>query len=216
MYFVKAPEGFSVTALSYQPGLTCPSCGNAGTFEPPPGNHVYYTKGPQQHQISAHRCPNRACRFVIICVHKGGEILHTFPPRLIDFNTHDIPAPIVSTFREALNCHANECDTASAMMVRKTLEMLCAHAGATGATLYERIISLGNKVVIPPDLLDGMTHVRLLGNDAAHVESRDFENVGRDEVEAAIDLTKELLKAIFQYKRLADRLAKLKRPAPAN
>jgi hypothetical protein len=97
-------------------------------------------------------------------------------------------------------------------MVRKTLEELCNDRGATGSNLKERLISLGKKVVLPIELLDGLDDLRLLGNDAAHIESQEFNKVGREEVEIGIEFAKEVLKAVYQYSALLGRLRGLKKP----
>jgi len=77
--------------------------------------------------------------------------------------------------------------------------------------LKKRIESLASQVVLPKPLLDGLDSLRLLGNDAAHVESRDFDRVDRTEVEVAIDVAKEILKATYQYESLISKLDALKR-----
>ena len=46
------------------------------------------------------------------------------------------------------------------------------------ATISERITALGTKVVLPTELLQGLDDLRLLGNDAAHIENRDYDQVG--------------------------------------
>jgi len=96
-------------------------------------------------------------------------------------------------------------------MVRKTLEELCHVQGAAGPNLKERIKALGTKVLLPPELLDGLDDLRLLGNDAAHIESQEFNNVGKEEVEIGIEFAKEVLKAVYQYSGLLARLRSLKR-----
>ena len=96
-------------------------------------------------------------------------------------------------------------------MVRKTLEELCRVEGAEGTNLKERIRELGTKVTLPVDLLDGLDELRLLGNDAAHVESREYDQVGKEEVEVGIMLAKEVLKARYQYSLLLTRLNSLKK-----
>ncbi len=98
-------------------------------------------------------------------------------------------------------------------MVRKTLEELCTDRQATGKSLKDRIKELGKKVVLPQELLDGVDDLRLLGNDAAHIESQEFNQVGREEVEIGIEFTKEVLKATYQYSALLSRLRSLKKPA---
>jgi hypothetical protein len=71
---------------------------------------------------------------------------------------------------------------------------------------------LGGKVVLPRELLDGLDDLRLLGNDAAHVDSRIFQRIGKNEVEISVEFTKEVLKAVYQYNDLLTRLRALKKP----
>jgi len=97
-------------------------------------------------------------------------------------------------------------------MVRKTLELLCNEQNATGSNLKLRLQALGSVAVLPPDLLTGLDDLRLLGNDAAHLESQAYNQVGKEEVEVAIEFTKEVLKAIYQYTTLLSRLRGLKKP----
>ena len=66
-------------------------------------------------------------------------------------------------------------------------------------------------VVLPPDLLSGLDDLRLLGNDAAHIESQAYTKVSQEEVEVAIEFTKEVLKGIYQYAALLARLRGLKK-----
>jgi hypothetical protein len=54
---------------------------------------------------------------------------------------------------------------------------------------------LGTKIVLP---IDGLDDLRLLGNDAAHIESQEFTTVSKEEVEIGIEFAKEVLKATFQ------------------
>jgi hypothetical protein len=54
--------------------------------------------------------------------------------------------------------------------------------------------------------------LRLLGNDAAHIESQEFNQAGPEEVEVGIEFTKEVLKATYQYSALLNRLHGLKKP----
>ena len=84
-------------------------------------------------------------------------------------------------------------------MVRKTLEELCRERGAQGKDLKERIRDLGTKIVLPKELLDGLDDLRLLGNDAAHIESREYDQVGKEEVEIGIEFTKEVLNPHFRF-----------------
>ena len=98
-------------------------------------------------------------------------------------------------------------------MVRKTLEELCSDRSATGKNLKDRIRDLGKKIVLPNELLEGLDDLRLLGNDAAHIESQEFNKIGQDEIEIGIEFAKEVLKATYQYSALLSRLRSLKKPA---
>jgi hypothetical protein len=129
----------------------------------------------------------------------------------VDFDSSNIPTRIAASLREAINCYAIDCFVAAAIMVRKTLEELCQDRSAEGRNLRERIRSLQAKVILPQELLDGLDDLRLLGNDAAHLESKEFEKIGVEEVGAAIEFTKEVLKAVFQYSTLLKRLQSLKK-----
>ncbi len=97
------------------------------------------------------------------------------------------------------------------MMVRKTLEAACDDRGAGGKNLYDRIESLRTKVTLPNELLDGLHEIRFLGNDAAHVSARDYDEIGKAEVEAVADFAKELLEALYQYESLMKRLQSLRK-----
>ena len=96
-------------------------------------------------------------------------------------------------------------------MVRRTLEELCSDRNATGDNLKQRLTSLSGSVVLPQELLDATDDLRLLGNDAAHIEAETYDQVGEAEVNVAIELTKELLKAVYQYSSLVDKLKNLKK-----
>ena len=64
---------------------------------------------------------------------------------------------------------------------------------------------------MPPALLAALDELRLLGNDAAHIRSRDYDQIGQQEVEVGLELTKEILKAVYQYDHLLGRLQALKK-----
>lgn len=96
-------------------------------------------------------------------------------------------------------------------MVRKTLEELCRDRQGQGTDLKSRIRDLGTKIILPQELMSGLDDLRLLGNDAAHIESREYEKIGKDEVEIGIEFTKEVLKATYQYSALLNRLRSLKK-----
>jgi hypothetical protein len=202
---VSTVPGSSATA-----NLRCPGCGQLGTFELLVGNCQDFLLS-NNIRIGERRCPNSVCRAVIFIVWQNSQIVRSFPALRIDFDKTNIPGSIVSALDEAIACHSNECFIAAAIMVRKTLEELCRERGAKGKDLKERIRDLGTKIVLPKELLDGLDDLRLLGNDAAHIESHEYDHIGKDEVEIGIEFTKEVLKAVFQYSALLNRLRGLKK-----
>jgi len=182
-----------------------------GTFEGLDVNDV--TLPGVGRTVGLRMCPKPDCRAVIYVVREGGTVFFTEPREVIDFDVTDIPEPVTSALQEAITCHANACYRAAAIMVRRTLEELCAEKGATGQTLADRIKALGSVVIIAPALLEGIDEIRIFGNDAAHLEARVYDEIGSNEVEVVIDFTKEVLKAVYQTETLLQRLKGI-RPTP--
>lgn len=139
------------------------------------------------------------------------KLKEAYPPLRIDFDTTDVPERIVKTFTEALDCHSHNYFVATAILVRRTLEEICADRGAKGKDLKDRICDLKTKVILPKELFDAMDELRLLGNDAAHIEAKSYEEIGAEELQVAIEFTKEILKGVFQYKGLLTKLQALKK-----
>ena len=194
--------------------LRCPSCHHLGVFRSFGIPAVQIQKDKIRYILTQRACPNADCNAHVFIVFQSGAGKPTvsYPPERIDFDAASIPEMIAKTLEEAITCHAQDCFVAAGIMVRRTLEELCADKGATGKNLQDRIKQLSASVILPQGLLGGLDNLRLLGNDAAHVQSKDFSQVGKDEVEVAIDVTKEVLKAIYQLDDLVAGLEQLKKP----
>jgi hypothetical protein len=210
---------FPVQATTHTSGtvisVRCPACKRQGIFDSMPNIYDLAIQNISPPVVAGQRrCPNPDCQALLFFVHQSGKIVVSYPPELIDFDPVNLPATVLAAFEEAISCHANRCFIAAAIMVRKTLEELCLDRQVTGGNLKERIRSLSTKVVLPQELLDGLDDLRLLGNDAAHIESQEFNKVGQEEVEIGIEFAKEVLKAVYQYSALLTRLRALKK-APA-
>jgi hypothetical protein len=65
--------------------------------------------------------------------------------------------------------------------------------------------------VVPQELLSAADELRLLGNDAAHVEAKTYDAIGKNEATLGVELAKELLKGVYQYSVLIDKLKSLKK-----
>ena len=59
-----------------------------------------------------------------------------------------------------------------------------------------------------------MDELRLLDNDAAHIEAKAFDSITKPELDIAIEFTTEKLKSLYQYASLLDRLRSLKKKSP--
>jgi hypothetical protein len=193
--------------------LRCPGSRQIGTFDGVMQFDAHNQTGSRMHRAGVRQCPNPSCRALVFFIWDVSDkkLVGSYPPERLDFDPTNIPASITKALEEAITCHANECFIAGAIMVRKTLEELCHNRGATGANLKERLRNLGQKIMLPKELLDGLDDLRLLGNDAAHIESQEFDGVGQEEVEIGIQFAKEVLKAVFQYSDLLSKLRSLKR-----
>lgn len=132
--------------------IRCPRCGRDGTFESIGANDVSFPISLRT--VGHRRCPNLNCRtYVLVIRDPAGDLVTSYPPEVIDFDPTNVPTSVVEALGEAIKCHANECYVAAAIMVRKTLEELCADRQAQGADLKARIEALGTKVVLPQELL---------------------------------------------------------------
>ncbi len=156
-------------------------------------------------------CPNTFCQAPVFVIMMEGEVVKVYPPEVLDFDTTSLPPHIASTLEEAVKAHSAECFRASALMVRRVLEEVCKDKEANGKDLKARVAALGGAALIPKELIEAADELRILGNDAAHVEARAYDQIGKVEIEIAIDLSKEILKAVYQYSVLLDHLTNLKR-----
>jgi len=190
---------------------SCPACGREATFESLPIQDLWFA----EYRLGQRRCPNATCRshifFIWRAEKEGGKVVATFPSQKTPFDKANIPDKVAATFEEAITCHGEGCFKAAAIMIRRTLEEMCRDKGAVGETLKERIESLENVLVVPRQLFELMDRLRLLGNDAARVESREYDDIGKGEVDVGMDLTKEILKAVYQYSSLLTKMRALKK-----
>ena len=185
----------------------CPVCGHQAVFEAFDGIKDLLYRSVVHGQ---RRCPNPDCKAHLFFVAKGTEGVTTFPAQRIDFETDGVPGQIRTFLTEAIECYANHCYTAAAMMIRRALEAICDDRSAPGATLQKRIHELGREIMLPMKLLDDINLLRVFGDDKADVKLSTFPQVGKDEADAGIAFTKGILRAAYQYGRLIDKLQALK------
>lgn len=200
--------------------LRCPYCGKEGAFHGfEKATDITWQQSEKDATgrtfaynifIGMRQCPNMECRGVVFVSSRDGILKDTYPAEVLDFDSSSLPEGVKSCLEEAVKCHAHGCYKASALMVRRTLEELCAEQGATGGNLEKRIEALQDKIVIPGALFTAMHELRFLGNDAAHIEAREYDEVGEPQTRIAIRLTQEFLKATYQLGDLLSELKSLK------
>lgn len=186
----------------------CPHCGREAVFENLGQNDVSLGDNIVCGQ---RKCPNPSCMGHLFVVFRGTELVASYPSIKLDFDSSNIPENIRETFEEALTCHSSGCFVASAIMVRRTLEEICEDKSAQGKNLKARLTDLESKIILPKELLDAMNELRLLGNDAAHIEAKEFNEISSAELEVAIEVTKEIMKGLYQYSSLLSKLRSLKK-----
>lgn len=197
--------------------VRCPSCRQQGIFVPFSAKDVQFRVNRESFTLGQRYCPDLNCKTHIFFVWSNNRqtINATYPPEHIDFDASGVPTGVAGALQEAITCHANQCYIAAAIMVRKTLEMLCDAQNAEGTDLKKRIKALEESMLMPKALISGLNNLRLLGNDAAHVDAREYSEIGQQELEIAIAVTKEVLKAVYQYDVLIERLEALKSSSQA-
>jgi hypothetical protein len=87
---------------------------------------------------------------------------------------HFVPERIKNAYESAQKTK-NVDRVICAMGLRRTLEMLCNDQGAQGRTLYNKLVDLSEKAIIPKVLDDASHLIRGLGNSAAHEEDANFD-----------------------------------------
>lgn len=211
----------SVNRAAARVSLSCPGCKQraimdliGGTDQDP---QFHSSEEDKNYAAGLRLCPGDECRTLVFVIYSeagnGITVLAMYPAERIDFDDSGLPDPVREALSEAVLCHANECYVASAMMIRKTLEELCRDQGAKGDNLKARLSKLTETIVLPAPFIEALDALRLLGNDAAHVESRDYEQIGKQEVEVGLDVAKEILKATYQLDSIVARLTSLQRQA---
>lgn len=201
--------------------LLCPGCSRVGTFSPL-GQDLAFTFQPKSQPpvpqmrigVGHRQCPDPHCGTHVFVVYEAlaqTKLVCAYPVGRIDFDSANVPDKVRRAFDEALTCQANECYVAAGMLIRKTLEAVCTERNAKGESLKVRIGDLRSKVTLPNELFEAMDHLRLLGNDAAHIDAKNYDEVGKEEISTSIELAKEIIKATYQYKGLLGKLLALKK-----
>ncbi|MEU1221677.1 DUF4145 domain-containing protein [Streptomyces microflavus] len=108
-----------------------------------------------------------------------------------------IPNSLIREMREAHSCFKAKAYTASAVMVRRTLEGMCAEQGTTPKKpLFQGLKELRDSGRIEGRLFDWAQALRVIGNQGAHFSTA---AVTREDAEDALALAEALLDYVYVF-----------------
>ena len=146
----------------------------------------------------------------------GVKPLDSYPSVIRVVDAVGVPSNITRYLNEALECASNQNYYAAAVMIRRTLEELCASKKIKGKQLVKKLENLQDEVTLPPALFKAMKNIRLLGNDAAHVLSKTYDDIQSEHIEIALSFTQEILRGVYHYDELLKSMEELKTPKPSD
>ncbi|MEW2317060.1 DUF4145 domain-containing protein [Streptomyces bauhiniae] len=115
------------------------------------------------------------------------------PPRSL---AETIPEVLRREHFEARTCFKSKAYTATVVMVRRTLEGVCAQYGITKKPLYKAFEELEKLGLIEGRLLEWAQELRVLGNEGAHFTGK---VVTRQDASDAVALAEALLDYLYVF-----------------
>jgi hypothetical protein len=113
------------------------------------------------------------------------------PPGLL---SPAIPRDLLREFYQAQKCFQAGAYTATAVMVRRTLEGVCVDNGVTEKVLARALKKMHDSALIDEKLFDWAQALRVLGNEGAHFTGRE---VSKEDAADALALAEALLDYIY-------------------
>jgi hypothetical protein len=108
----------------------------------------------------------------------------------------NLPADIESLYREARNCAAASCFTASVLICRKLLmNIAVSHGAKSGETFVSYVEHLASAGYVPPNGKGWVDHIRQKGNEATH----EIALMSATDADDLISFTEMLLKFVFEF-----------------
>jgi hypothetical protein len=107
-----------------------------------------------------------------------------------------IPEPLRLEHGEARSCFRSSAYTATVVMVRRTLEGVCAEHGVNKKPLIAALQQMQADGLIEGRLLEWAEELRVLGNEGAHFTGR---RVAREDAQDALALAEALLDYLYVF-----------------
>jgi ribosomal protein S15P/S13E len=137
------------------------------------------------------------------------------PPIIHSEISDEVPSEISSEYESALKIR-DISPPACAVLIRRTLEVICQYEKATGKDLNAKIHALAASRRIPQTLADMANLTRQIGNLGAHVDPND--KVTRSDVTTMIDFLEAILEYLYvapaKIAAVQKRLSKTQGPTP--
>lgn len=210
---------------------TCWACGRETTFQPLAATIVdsdFYDNrhrckvflgdaGVQaegkQRVVGWRYCSNPECQALVAIARDawpdGTVQFHPAPG--IAYAKAGIPPVVVAALDEAIDCFRIGAYRGAAALVRRTVELVCADQGATTGMLDAKIKALAAKGNVAHVILNAMTDIKFLGNDALHVETREFGLIDEQTVAVAIQVAIRCLENLYQAEEILSALKRLRK-----
>ena len=133
----------------------------------------------------------------------------------VELPNQDLPPDIMGLYKEAESV-LNKSPRAAAALLRVALEKLCQEHGDRGKSLKENIDLIAQNGNIPPHLMDGMTAVRVVGNEAVHPGKINFESKETPKmVEALFEMINFIAYDMITRRKRAEAICKKAAPKPS-
>jgi Domain of unknown function (DUF4145) len=124
---------------------------------------------------------------------KANKVLWPSPSREM---SSKIPESLRLEHKEARSCFSTAAYTATVVMVRRTLEGVCAENGVRRQPLIRALQQMQTEGLIEGRLLEWAEELRVLGNDGAHFTGR---RVSREDAQDALALAEALLDYLYVF-----------------
>jgi hypothetical protein len=206
---VRAKDGKDGKENKLDVALHCPWCGIVSRTTSGIFHQAETRRGRECYAVAI--CQVRECnRAVFLIIGAPADFIFSradmpfeakvYPAAEAQYEPDGVPKEIAKEFCEALECHWNGHNLGAALVGRRVLQ------AAARDVLGGKLTRLELEIAAIPDdklnkaLKDQATHVRLIGNDAAHVEP-----VDPDDVRDLIDFVEEVLDVLYvRPKRVAE------------
>lgn len=224
----------SFKANIYEAKLTseCPDCGKHAVLNPIvldvdkqsrtaiciPDYYVFeheHQPMMEYHRRAALRHCSNCDQIVLVVFDLIGDnkprILQVFPPISEKMHTEGVSEMVIKLLNETLACYAAGCYRATCIMARRVIEEMCGEMGYTTGTLHQKLKQMADKGEIPQNIHAILNEVKLLGNDAAHVELRNFDDIQEEHAKSAVGIIKWILDHWFNESQTLSSLNALKK-----